>query len=329
MFNRLLKLHSKANSNTPIEDFSTEIFAFILDKDPKFQSEFTSKVLYINEEKFEVATQKRYSIEGENYAVIDIVLSNRNKIIFIENKVESSEGENQLDKYSKVLEKLSEYEEKHLAYCTKYYDPKEEKRHNFKQYRWHHIADILEKSDNSIAIEFYKFLKNYNMTKKNDFNTKDLFHLENLKETFSFLDSFLERIRPRFADFFGKPSNPDYSSQMRKYNRYSFFKSNVFGSGSNNEIGVGFKFEEEPQAYIWIWTTASNTKSSEFNKYLTSEFSDFFDYYDRDFCLFSIDLKFFIGKENSMMELENWYFDKFDELKTFVEKTPDLIWKLN
>lgn len=327
MLNRLLKLYSSSNSNTPIEDFTTEVFASVLELDHDLQKIFVKDLLNLNHEHFQIETQKRYTLSKDINAIIDIVLIKNDVICFIENKVESSEGLLQLDKYAQILDNLSEYKEKHLFYCTKYHDPKEENRHHFKQFKWADIARILKESENPIVKEFYYFLQTNNMTQKDELNTKDLFYLENLKESISFLDSFLERIKPLFAKTFGKYSSPDNSSQMRKHNRYVFIKTNVFGSEKVNEIGVGFKFEGEPQAYIWIWTSPNNSKSSLFNEYLKNSKIEF-DWTGKDFCCFNTNLVSFIGQEHSIPKLIKWYEDKFLLLKQFIDETPDLKWKL-
>jgi hypothetical protein len=327
MLTRLLKLYSKVNSNTPVEDFTTEVFASILETDEEILNIFISEILDLNFDDFQIETQKNYTLNSGERAIIDIVLKSQNIICFIENKVESCEGLNQLDKYSKVLDSLPEYKERYLFYCTKYFDPKEETRHRFRQFRWFNIAKIIKSSENNLAKEFYNFLKSNNMTQRDEISTRDLFNLENIKETLNFLDSFLERIQPTFKEIFGKHASLDNTSQMRRFNRYVFYKANVFGSEKGNEIGVGFKFDNEPKAYIWIWTSASNSKAPRFNEYLT-EFGDTFDDYEKDYCSYSTELITFLGKENSLLELENWYRDKFLKLKSFIDQTKDLEWKL-
>jgi len=330
MLNRLLKLYSKANSITPVEDFTTEVFASILETDEVILKIFITEILELNYDEFQIETQKNYSLSNGERAIIDIVLKSKNVICFIENKVESCEGLNQLDKYSRVLDSLTEYKERYLFYCTKYFDPKEENRHRFRQFRWHNIAQIIKSSENNIAKDFFNFLKSNNMSQRDEITTRDLFNLENIKETLSFLDSFLERIQPIFKEIFGKHASPDNTSQMRKFNRYVFYKANVFGSESDkwNEIGVGFKFDNEPKAYIWIWTSASNSKAYKFNEYLI-EFGDLFDDHEKDYCSFSAELISFLGRENSLNELENWYREKFLILKKFIDQTKDLEWKLD
>lgn len=328
MLNRLLKLYSKSNSITPVEDFTTEAFASLLECDEIILNTFLTEILNAQINYCTIETQKHYTLNSDSHSIIDLVISNQDTICFVENKVESAEGKNQLEKYADILDNLIEYKNKYLFYCTKYYDPKEEVRHRFKQFRWHQIAKVIEKSENQLAIEFHNFLKTNNMAQNDYFSVKDLYSLENLKGTLDFLDSFLERISPSFTQKFGKHSKPDNCSQMRKYNRYIFFKADVFGSDKYNEIGVGFNFDKEPKAYIWIWTSANNTKASRFNEYL-KEFSSMFDLCEKDCCSFSEDLIKFIGKENSMFELENWFNEKFNTLKDFISKTPDLNWNIN
>jgi hypothetical protein len=331
MLNRLIKLYSKSNSSTPLEDFTTEVFASILENDEEIRKKFTSEILGLSCDDFKIETQKNYSLDMGERAVIDIVLRGKEVIVFIENKVESSEGVNQLEKYSRVLDGLTGYTEKCLFYCTKYYDPKENRRPNFKQYRWYDVAKIMASSDDYLAREFYSFLKSNNMTQKDSITTRELFALENIKETMDFLDSFLERIQPNFKELFGKFSSPDNTSQMRKYNRYVFYKPNVLGSEKAekwSEIGVGFKFDQTPQAFVWIWIQNGHPQLARFNEYL-SEHKDLFDLHDSNSLSFSADLMSFMGKKESLVELQNWYQEKFRVLKGFMDQTKDLGWKFD
>lgn len=57
------------------------------------------------------------------------------KIIFVENKVDSFEGNGQLEKYSKYLNQVKD-KECHLFYCTKIIEKKEVNFSNFSQFRW-------------------------------------------------------------------------------------------------------------------------------------------------------------------------------------------------
>lgn len=55
---------------------------------------------------YNIYTQKRFLSESGVLCIVDLVLESSENILFIENKVESSEGENQIQHYSEILNKL-------------------------------------------------------------------------------------------------------------------------------------------------------------------------------------------------------------------------------
>lgn len=327
-YERLIKLYRHSNSVTPFEDFTTEILAGILETNPEIFDLVVTDLFRLNENDFSVSTQKTYRLNETQSVRIDLVIENDNSICFLENKVESTEGENQLDNYATVLDELAENKKTYLRYCTKYFDPKDEERHDFKQFRWSDIARILVEFDEQPQInDFYKFLKNHNMANNLEITAKEIFLFENLKHTLNTLDEFLDRIKPAFISVFGKNSNPDNTSQMRKHGRYVFYKGNIFGDGAWNEIGVGFQLNDRPEARVWLWTAKSNTKTELFSK-LVNENSSVFDLTADDYCRISIDLSSFLASDNPVEELEKWFLEKFKIFREFIDATPELEWKV-
>lgn len=329
MLNRLLRLYARNGSNTPLEDFTTEVLASLLEKDPEILHQFTRNILGLESDFLKIETQKHYSLIGGDRAIVDLVLSNQEVICFIENKVNSGEGYNQLDKYSKILDDIPHYGRKYLFYCTKYPEPKEETRHGFKQFRWFEVARIMESSKNELAIEFYKFLKSNSMTQSNEITTKDLFLLENFRETVQFLESFLDRLRPLFGALVKKPAKPENISQMMRYSRYILYKPFILGEPKDkyNEIGAGFIFNTVPQACIWIYVSPKHPKAQKFAEYVELH-KGIFHTYDKQVCQFNVDLAKFIGENGSLNNLEAWYRDNLEKVRSFINETPDLDWKI-
>ncbi|GAI13700.1 unnamed protein product, partial [marine sediment metagenome] len=249
-------------------------------------------------------------------------------ICFIENKVESSEGENQLDNYSNVLDELANNKQTYLRYCTKYFDPKDENRHDFLQFRWSDIAGLLlEFNEKQQVQDFYNFLSNYNMANNLEITAKEVFLFENLRQTLNTLDEFLDRLKPAFISSFGKHSKAENISQMRNHGRYIFYKGKVFGEGSGNEIGVGFNLEDKPLVYVWIWTSKGNSKTETFNE-LVKKNSSIFSTTEKDYCSITQDLSSFLAYENPAEEIEKWFLEKFNILRKFINDTPELEWKV-
>ena len=116
--------------------------------------------------------------------IIDLLLVGENNICFIENKVNSGEGWEQLDIYCEALTVHFGDIEKHLVYCTKFTDHKKIAEHNFKQIRWYQIADILEKYklDDPYLHNYHNFLNHHNMAQKNSFSPEMIIAMKNIKE---------------------------------------------------------------------------------------------------------------------------------------------------
>ena len=112
-----------------------------------------------------MCTQKRYEYCTEDIKRPDMVFEDNDTLCFLENKVESQEGGNQLASYYAIL--MTKQEKKrsiHLRYCTKYYDPKEPPdgcaKDNFQQFRWSDVSEFLSKNENGNPLidEFLTFL---------------------------------------------------------------------------------------------------------------------------------------------------------------------------
>ncbi|MFB4167357.1 PD-(D/E)XK nuclease family protein [Virgibacillus sp. JSM 102003] len=142
----LLNLYSRHSTafKTPLEDFTTEIFASILLKDDQLLNSFMNDVLKIDGEQFKIKTQQQYELEDEQDCIIDIVIYNESTICFLENKVNSREGYRQLERYKSVLNSLEGQRKVFLRYCTKYYDLKEISGVDFCQIRWRDVYLFLK-----------------------------------------------------------------------------------------------------------------------------------------------------------------------------------------
>ena len=101
VFNRLLSLYkkNKDSNKTPLEDFNTEILVGILQRDSKLLDSFVNNILKIDGTGFSIESQVKYTLDNDINCIIDMVVSNEENICFIENKVNSSEGERQLERY--------------------------------------------------------------------------------------------------------------------------------------------------------------------------------------------------------------------------------------
>jgi len=141
VFVRLLRLYKNSRSaetflspaRTPEEDFFTEIVGFLTEQYPEVTNEWLSQYAFGLQEPFRsirVRTQCRfpppagYTVESRVDVVLDIQRPDESvDLVFIESKLDSKEGWEQLDRYSKTLEEQTGYSRKWLVYVTRNYDP--------------------------------------------------------------------------------------------------------------------------------------------------------------------------------------------------------------
>lgn len=128
LFQQLLRLHK---GNRPTEDFLTEVFAHCLTVEDGLLADFLKKVdVKKAPEAFSLKTQVPFQkLEGHTKdSIPDMVLSFKEHILFIENKVgtKEKEKENQLPRYADHLATYEGVDNKKLIYITRDFDPKDE-----------------------------------------------------------------------------------------------------------------------------------------------------------------------------------------------------------
>lgn len=132
LFKKLLSLN---NEQIPVEDFFTEIFAYLLKTNPEILHTFldSTKAPLIDYEQMVIDTQR--SFEGlENHLAgsrpdifLELFNKNEKQWIFIESKIDAQEGYQQLTKYAEHLDNSNSIQKGVLIYITKYFEPKKRK----------------------------------------------------------------------------------------------------------------------------------------------------------------------------------------------------------
>ena len=243
LFGRLFSYQS-SETHSPLENYLIEIFAYCLTTDKEFRDAFVCSFLGLNfiEEEFTTKTQVVLS----KYARPDIVMNSPNTIVVIECKVESSEGNEQLKKYSQFLNSKDNYTKKHLIYLTKYFDPKEidEPKIQFHQIRWYEIFSLITENNHQITNELKKYLKENGMEDPKNFSIEDLLAIKTISATLSKMNEVLFFFREEIRRNFGEPTQPSsWSSELIK-NRYLLYK-NLWFSGTEYTLSVGFWWSED------------------------------------------------------------------------------------
>lgn len=333
VFNRLLSLYkkNKDSNKTPLEDFNTEILVGILQRDSKLLDSFVNNILKIDGTGFSIESQVKYTLDNDINCIIDMVVSNEESICFIENKVHSSEGERQLERYSKVLNEINTFQEKNvfLRYCTKFYDPKNTDNIDFLQYRWSNVYKFLEEYESELIDEYLEFLRGEGMASAGDFNYEDLIVMNKINSTIAKMDECLDNVKDTLIKEFGKPYERDYErlKQIVKDEEYTMWTSDIVAN-EESYISLGFTFSDEinsstiiPFVHVDLCVYKDNLKYKKIKEELI-ELEKVFNrnYSDNAKVLLSYEksLVDFISSENQINSITDWFRDRIIDVKGIV-----------
>lgn len=336
MFLDLIKLYKKNNNKTPLEDFNTECFVNILRLYEEIKLDFIHNFLGLpSDDTYRIETQLKRGLPKDSDCIIDMVFQGDKNICFIENKVESKEGHNQLERYGKVLDRhFSEYE-KHLFYCTKYSDPKnqkgEYKKYKFKQFKWYEVAKVLKKykDENPLVKEYLKFLNQYKMAQDNTFKTENFLVMENMKKTLEIIEFHIEQPKEKFIELFGENRKDLKKGKwgQLKNNRLCYWYENIFKSGGGwSEIIYSIELSTlRLSTGIYV-----ELKHEQYNKFLEADKSGLEREIHEKGTSFYLteDLEKYLNDEESDKKIKKWFEDSFKKLKEFVDKNPQLDWEI-
>jgi len=316
----------------PLEDFTTECFAGVLNHHPKVLESFTAWLL-LPKGNYKVVTQKRYTLEEDVNCIVDLVIESESVICFIEHKVNSKEGWEQLNKYSKVLSgKL--HKQTFLKYCTKHQETKQQNLHNFSQYRWHEIAVWLFKNHSQIPLvaDFITFLKHHQMTLDTSITTETVIALNKFLQTYEVMDYHIREALPVFKGYFPNAilEKQESISKIKEHNRIARFTRNIVSDRSkHSELLYCIHFEEvKLQTQIWI-SIAHPLAETLYQKAADGKIFKYWK--DNNGVGIYLDCKMyqFIEDQNSDQEIKNWFSQSFVSFKNFIDSNPDIEWDIN
>ena len=193
LFSELFKYRER-EKRSPVEDYMTELIAFIFKNHRGVLISFLKECNIINEqtEIEEVKVYTQYVLKNsESRPDIVIKLSDdegEQYEIFIENKIDAAERPNQLKRYFSYLSGKNNSCKCHLVYLTKNYDNKENldflsesSKVNFVQLRWWQIYQILKVHEEiEIINETLKFMKERGLSMSRNFTSFDISTLMNM-----------------------------------------------------------------------------------------------------------------------------------------------------
>ncbi len=335
MINKLLKLYRNARHNIPLEDFTTEVFAGILNMEDEVKQKFINDFLHLPNGEYEIKTQVIYPLQNKK-CIIDIVLRSEDTICFIENKVESGEGNEQLDKYGQILEECRKsYKETYLLYCTKYDDKKDYSKHHFNQYRWFEVANFLKKfNTNNFIDNFITYLKTHDMAHDIVFDAKNFISLCDLQNISNKAYDCLDKLKPVFKNTFNMDQNPSDGfdfKQVRKHNRLIHYYNDIFipESKSWSEIKYGILLFK-PELYVGIWVDKGHPVYENMIQYTSKLINDFKVGIIEEGIYIELkkDMSIFLNDEEADSAITDWYILAFSSFKKMIQETSELNWKI-
>jgi len=334
----LYKRQKKAN-RTPLEDFNTECLAGILKMYPDIKKGFTEEFLLLPSDNYEILTQVRKTLPDKPNCIIDLVIKGDENVCFVENKVESKEGWEQLDRYSEVLKLHYEEYQHFLFYCTKYSDPKNQNKEyndfNFRQFKWFEIGQFLRpfRQNKPLIKDYLNFLSHYKMSMYTTLQPKHLLAMENLLSTIELIEFYIDNSKDDFEKIFSPEDKKQpmfWNGQLRRFNRFCHYGKDIIQSDSReqySEVLYSINLDSLKLAtHIFVKNNHPQYKDfkrlNDDNKIFKCDVNEKGTVYFID-----EDLGKFINDENADKSIKDWFLKSFYLFAKLIKDNSQIIWQ--
>ncbi|PSN12467.1 hypothetical protein C7293_20025 [filamentous cyanobacterium CCT1] len=354
LFKQLLKLHQ---GNIPLEDFFTEIIAYFLGKNKEILFSWLrySHILDLGDYLgIDITTQKTYKhpVRGDEKRpdiVIELADGDSQDIIFIESKVGSPEGYNQLSDYAEILHSLPGFRYQILVYITRDFDPKKEfvvfqnipnSNVTFKQLRWHQFYQFLSAQKNSeFAQEIITFMQEYRMAQSNQFSSVDILALANFPSSLKLMEEVMwGKVIHEFEEILGEHK----SLEFRKRRALQFIQWHgryIMDSWTQDKLGCGVGFymkTADPSGYptvrIVLEVDPKSSKRKEIFEEMRKVCTQFgWQAYNLDspnaWAGIAVEqsLRDFLATEDHIFTIEEFLLKSLDDLRNIKQQYPQLL----
>jgi PD-(D/E)XK nuclease superfamily len=354
LFNRLLKLH---NGSTPLEDFFTELVAHLFSTNKEILYDWLKYLDLIDTDAdldAYISTQQTFERLSHHFSdsrpdiIIELVDGNNRDIIFIESKIGSSEGCNQLQRYAEILNKLPGFRHKFLIYITREFEPKEritifleipESKVHFKQTRWHKFYQFLKaQRDTMLVEEIIKFMQEHHMAHNNQFSSIDVIALGNFTNSLKLMEQAMsDEVRNKFKQVLGSvvPLRATAFTQLQKHDRYlmySWLRDKWW-------CGLGFMLNtssptEYPTVFLLLEVDSKSPHRAEIIKAMKDICSKQSEWkgYDLDNpsawsrIVLGRSLQSFLSEEDHIVAIQKFFLESLDKLSDIKSLYSDLHW---
>jgi len=254
-------LHTAASGERiPTEDYFTEIFVHIMNMYKTIFFDFVKSfnLTEIIPDSYVLRTQVSFREIRDHYnesrpdIYLELTSNDHKEIIFIESKISSPEGDNQLKRYAEHLDHISDINRRTLVFITRDFESKDmrtiikdcKKSVSFIQLRWFEIYRFFNKYEEEILIkEVIKFMEANNMDLSNQFTSIDILTLTNFPKVRKMLDETMQsEVHEFFKEVCGSISKHQVClTQLRYNNRYIYLSNQDSGMW----CGYGYWFDTE------------------------------------------------------------------------------------
>jgi len=347
LFSRIHSLLRKGQSHM-YEDLLTEVFADVLVDNEKLSS-FMKEFIGIKLEN-PTGTQKTFlRLDGHDTdsrpdLVVQFKDLNRNYILFFENKIDASEGHNQLRRYA---EHLKSFKDKgwhtFLIYITRRDDSKREKdvfvngiTAEFVQIRWYEIYNWLKTQRDAYIDKIINYMGEIGLDQSRKFLPQDIYAIQEMDRLQRMMDECLDGpVDDVMTKLFGRARGwSNRNVQLRDYCRY--FKIDDQG---NRLMWVGCGFYISEEEYPLVCVTYEVNPNYEDRDEVIEAMKEFikgredWEGYDIDddteWSGITCDkyLLDFLKEEDHIIAIQEFFIEKLKELYLIKDKHPDLNWK--
>lgn len=357
LFNNLLQLNP---NQIPLEDFFTEIFAYLLKMDSNLLCEWLKefKISSIQPESQQISTQESFDALDEHFSgsrpdiYIEIANKFSKELILVECKIGSTEGPDQLQRYAEHMDKIKSISSGVLIYITRDYDKKDLKlifanckkqnKLKFKQLRWYEnylfLVKYNENLNNSITSDALKFMEENGLSGSNRFTSIDVLAITNFPRVQKMMEESMSgEVMNKFEMIAGggKPRHSSALNDLRLFNRYVYsqFQEDKF------EILLGYwmdglKVGDYPKIGLSINVSPKAVERAEILKSMREidASSDKWWSYNLNETKNwagigqTVCLDHFIHQEDHIQAIQNYFLELFDELVEIKRKYHHLKW---
>ncbi len=351
LFNRLLKLH---NGSTPLEDFFTELVAHLFSTNKEILYAWLKylHLLDIDADDAYISTQQTFERLSHHFSdsrpdiIIELVDGDNRDIIFIESKIGSSEGCNQLQRYTEILDKLPGFRNKNIIYITRDFEPKErgtifqvipESKVYFKQSRWHQFYQFLKAhADTMLVEEIIKFMQEHHMAHNNQFSSIDVIALANFTKSLKLIEQTMwGEVSQRFNQVLGSMlSRAMTRAGLHNHQRYLMYSR----MSDKWWCGLGFMLDasnstDYPTVYLTLEVDPKSQRREEIIAAMKAICKQpGWQGYDLDNSkawsriILGRSLQSFLSEEDHIVAIQKFFLKSLDELSEIKSQYPSLPW---